>query len=297
MATERVADHQRAIAERNVDAILDAVEELLERRAHTTMSAVAKRAGVSRVTLYAHFATWEAVLEAAVTRAVDRTMAALRAAEPDEGPADEAADRMIAAAWQHLARFGAMAQAVAEQMSPEAVARTHHAAHHTIGALVERGQREGRFRTDLSAGWLVTACIALIHTCADEVRAGRIEDNDAVRILTATVRSIFTYPGQRTSALPLEGALHVLAGVLDLLADLTRPAADPLALAFSLKVRIAGGPAHILLGVALAHLETVPELVHETHGMSPPIGAAGTRCSRSYCSAAPHSASHSKGYA
>src|SRR5215467_9781254 len=127
VGAQRMADHQRAIAERNVDAILDAVEELLARHAHTTMSAVAKQAGVSRVTLYSHFATWEGLLEAAVARAVDR---------------------MVAAAWQHLASYGAMAQAVAEQMSPEAVARTHEAAHHTIGALVERGQREGRFRTD-----------------------------------------------------------------------------------------------------------------------------------------------------
>jgi len=46
-----MADHQRAIAQRNVDAILDAAEDLLARRAHTTMSAVAKQAGVSRVTL------------------------------------------------------------------------------------------------------------------------------------------------------------------------------------------------------------------------------------------------------
>jgi AcrR family transcriptional regulator len=193
-----MADHQRAIAERNVSAILDAVEELLARHAHMTMSAVAKQAGVSRVTLYAHFTTWESVLEAAVARAVDRTMAALLATEPDEGPADEAVDRMVAAAWQHLASYGAMAQAVAEQLSPEAVAKTHHAAHQSIGALVERGQREGCFRTDMPASWLVTACIALIHTYADEVRAGRLDDRDAVGILTATVRGLFTPPAERT---------------------------------------------------------------------------------------------------
>jgi TetR/AcrR family transcriptional regulator, mexCD-oprJ operon repressor len=198
MASPRPADHQRAIAARNVDAILDAAEELLARRAHTTMSAIAKQAGVSRVTLYAHFATWEAVLEAAVTRAVDRTMAALRAAEPEKGPADAAVDRMVAAAWQHLARYGAMAQAVGEQLSPEAVARTHRAAHQTIGTLVERGRREGCFRTDMPASWLVTACIALIHACADEVRADRIDDRDAAGILTASLRGLLTAPAEQT---------------------------------------------------------------------------------------------------
>jgi len=57
MAEHRAADYQRAIAERNVGAILDAAEELLEERAAASISAVAARAGVSRVTVYAHFPT------------------------------------------------------------------------------------------------------------------------------------------------------------------------------------------------------------------------------------------------
>lgn len=192
MAEHRAADYQRAIAERNVGAILDAAEELLEERAAASISAVAARAGVSRVTVYAHFPTWEALLEAAVERAVRRTMTALEATHPDDGPPVQALERMLTAAWQHLARYSAMAQAVAEQLSSQAVTRTHQAAHRTVGALLERGQADGSFRTDLPAAWLVTACIALIHACAQEVRAGRIGERDAARILTATVRDLFT---------------------------------------------------------------------------------------------------------
>jgi AcrR family transcriptional regulator len=192
MAEHRAADYQRAIAERNVGAILDAAEELLEERAAASISAVAARAGVSRVTVYAHFPTWEALLEAAVERTVRRTMTALEATHPDDGPPVQALERMLTAAWQHLARYGAVAQAVAEQLSSEAVTRTHQAAHRTVGALLERGQADGSFRTDLPAAWLVTACIALIHACAQEVRAGRIGERDAARILTATVRGLFT---------------------------------------------------------------------------------------------------------
>ncbi len=147
---------------------------------------------MSRVTVYAHFPTWQALLEAAVERAVQRTMAALQSVRPDDGPAPEALDRMIAAAWQHLASYQAMAAAVAEFLSPEAVTRTHRAAHHTIGTLVERGQADGCFRTDLPAGWLVTAAVALIHACSDQVRAGQIRPDDAIRILTASVRDLFT---------------------------------------------------------------------------------------------------------
>ena len=167
---------------------------MLERRGQASISAVAKQAGVSRVTVYAHFPTWEALLEAAVERAVRQTMTALQATSPEDGPAPEALERMLAAAWRHLARYQAMAQAVAEQLSPEAVTRTHQAAHQTIGALLRRGQADGSFRTDLPADWLITACIALIHACAAEVRAGRIGETEAEQSLARTVRDLFTGP-------------------------------------------------------------------------------------------------------
>jgi AcrR family transcriptional regulator len=196
VAAPKTSDYQRATAERNVAAILDAVENLLERRAQASISAVAAEAGVSRVTVYAHFPTGEALLEAAVERAVRQTMAALEGVGLDDGPPLQVLERMLAAAWRHLARYGAMAQAVAEQMSPEAIARTHQAAHRTIGALLARGQADGSFRTDLPAGWLVTSTIALIHACADEVRAGRIADDDAPRMLAVTVGDLFTGPAR-----------------------------------------------------------------------------------------------------
>jgi AcrR family transcriptional regulator len=193
MATARpLTSYQREVAERNVEAILDAAEELLQTQGYANISAIAVQARVSRVTVYAHFPTWEALLEAAVERAVRRTMAALESVHSEDGPPVEALDRMLAGAWQHLAGYGAMAAAVAELLSPEAVTRTHQAAHQTIGALLERGQAEGSFRTDLPAGWLVTACIALMHACSDQVRAGQIDERDAVRIITASVRDLFT---------------------------------------------------------------------------------------------------------
>jgi TetR/AcrR family transcriptional regulator, mexCD-oprJ operon repressor len=192
MPAQRTTAYQREVAERNVEAILDAAEELLQEQGHANISAVAAQAGVSRVTVYAHFPTWEALLEAAVERAVRRTVAALQSVRPDDGPPDQALDRMLAAAWQHLARYQAMAAAVAELLSPEAVTRTHQALHQIIGALLERGRADGSFRTDLPARWLVTASIALVHACSDGVRAGQIAEHDAVRILTTSLRDLLT---------------------------------------------------------------------------------------------------------
>jgi TetR/AcrR family transcriptional repressor of mexCD-oprJ operon len=192
MAAQRTTAYQREVAERNVEAILDAAEELLRQQGHANISAVAVQAGVSRVTVYAHFPTWEALLEAAVERAVRHSMAALAGARPDDGPAGEALERMIVASWQYLGRYEAIAKAVSELLTPEAVTRTHQAAFHTIGALLNRGQAEGTFRTDLPADWLMHASIALMHECNDGVRAGRIDPIDAQRIITTSIRDLFT---------------------------------------------------------------------------------------------------------
>jgi TetR/AcrR family transcriptional regulator, mexCD-oprJ operon repressor len=195
MAAQRTTAYQREVAERNVDAILDAAEDLLRQQGHANISAVAVQAGVSRVTVYAHFPTWEALLEAAVERAVKHTVAALAGARPDDGPADEALERMLAAGWHYLGRYEAMAKAVSELLTPGAVTRTHQAAFHTIGALLSRGQAEGTFRTDLPADWLIHASIALMHECSDGVRSGLIDPADAPRIITTSIRDLFTGTG------------------------------------------------------------------------------------------------------
>jgi AcrR family transcriptional regulator len=188
--TEARGDHRRLTAERNVDAIIDAAHALLERGAPSNISAVAREAGVSRVTVYAHFPTREALLEAVVERTVRRATRALDAAAPEEGPPAEALERVLAAAWGELDSNRAIARATAEGLGSAAVARSHEAAHRPIRELVERGRREGAFRADLPAGWLVTSCFALIHACGDEVRAGGLDRDEALAILTTTVRDV-----------------------------------------------------------------------------------------------------------
>jgi len=186
-------DHRRATAERNVQAILDAAEDLLDQRGQPRVSAVATEAGVSRVTVYAHFPTSEALLEAVVRRAVGRSTVALEEARPDQGPPPEALERVLTAGWQELDRYGAVAEAAATQLSPDALTRTHQSAHERVRELVERGQADGSFRTDLPAAWLVASCFALIHACAGEVRAGRIDPARGLDVLTATVRDLVAH--------------------------------------------------------------------------------------------------------
>ena len=63
--------------------------------------------------------------------------APLDAAEPRRG---EALERVIAAGWRELDRNATIAQAAAEQLSPETLTRTHEAAHQRVRELVDRGR-------------------------------------------------------------------------------------------------------------------------------------------------------------
>jgi AcrR family transcriptional regulator len=190
-ATPGATDHRRAVAERNVTAILDAAEALIERRVQPSVSAVASEAKVSRVTVYAHFATRRELLEAVVERAVGRTADVLREVEPQHGSPVAALDRLLGVGWRELERNRAIARVATEQLSPAAIARTHEAVHRTIRELAERGAAQGAFRTGLPADWLATSCLALMHACGDDVRAGAIQPDDALPTLTATMHALF----------------------------------------------------------------------------------------------------------
>ena len=192
MTSQASTDPRRQTAERNVQAILDAAGELLERRQTVTIAAVAKQARVSRVTVYAHFQTWEALLEAVVRRAVERCAVVLDAADLGSGPPLDALDRMLATGWQTLARDSATTNAAVTYLSSDAMRRSHASVQHQFAELLDRGRIDGSFRTDLPKSWLVTGTFALIHACADEVRAGRLDPAQAESVIITTIRGLVT---------------------------------------------------------------------------------------------------------
>ena len=182
---------RRAIAERNVEAILDAAERLLERRAQPSISAVAAEAGVSRPTVYAHFEDRQRLLEALVERAVRRATAALESSDPERGPAMEALQRLVASSWREIGHNEDIGRTAAAELSAEAMRRAHETARAVLARLVERGRREKAFRTDVPPAWLVTSALALIHAAAEAVREGELEPDSALEVLSASVLSLF----------------------------------------------------------------------------------------------------------
>jgi AcrR family transcriptional regulator len=186
-----VGDPRRLTAERNLAAILDAAQRLLQHGDGPSISAVAAEAGVSRPTVYAHFADRHSLLKALVRRTVEEAMRAIRSAEPGRGAAPEALQRLIAASWREIAGHEEIARAAAAELSAHEMRTAHESARDAILELIDRGRREGAFRSDVPAGWLVTASIALIHATAEEVGAGQIDADAAMQLLSRTIADLF----------------------------------------------------------------------------------------------------------
>ncbi|MDQ3759631.1 MAG: TetR/AcrR family transcriptional regulator [Actinomycetota bacterium] len=188
---EQITDHRRAVAERNVEAILDAAEGILARHQPATISTVAEEAGVSRVTVYAHFSDRKQLLAAVVERAVGRWIQATERIDTTRGPADEALRRVLEAGWQEISRSSGIAAAAAAELDPSAMRASHDMGQRVIRRLVARGRKEKAFRTDVPAHWLVSAFFALIHAAHAEVSDGRLKPKTARDALLKSVPDLF----------------------------------------------------------------------------------------------------------
>jgi AcrR family transcriptional regulator len=174
------------------ERILDAVERLLNRGEPLSIVALAKEAGVSRPTVYAHFESVGAAVEAAVERTVERSRAAFAAAEPDRGPADEALSRLVAASWGQLIGHEGLVSRAREHVSPGAQHRTHGALNAPLEALIERGRADGTFRTDVPADWLATVYLSLIHGAADHAAAHDLARDEALALATRSIGELYS---------------------------------------------------------------------------------------------------------
>ncbi|MEV0530984.1 TetR/AcrR family transcriptional regulator [Kitasatospora sp. NPDC050463] len=190
---------RRADAERSINAILDAAAVGFGRSPDTTMAEIARAAGVGRVTLYGHFNSREAVLDALLERTLAEIDSALDAADPETGPAADALVRFLATPWL-LDRFRGLYAAAVRHLGPDHVRSRHEPVFHRLEQLISRGQHEGSFRTDLPRPWLITTIYALVHALISEVEEGNLPSGQAVDVLTRTLLGLLApYPGQERS--------------------------------------------------------------------------------------------------
>jgi AcrR family transcriptional regulator len=177
---------RRADAERSIARILDAAVDALSSEPDASMAEIARRAGVVRATIYVHFPTREALLEAVTERAMTEVAHVIDAAEPARGDAGEALARVVESTWRTLGRYHGLV-AINTQLPHAELHAKHESVLAALEPLIERGQTDGSFRADVPAAWHLAMLIALIHAASAELQAGRVAEQDAEAALIATV--------------------------------------------------------------------------------------------------------------
>jgi TetR/AcrR family transcriptional regulator, mexCD-oprJ operon repressor len=184
---------RRADAEQNTARILDAAVACLCRSPSASVGEIARAAGVGRVTVYGHFPSREALVEATLVRALERGEAVLSGLDLGGDPG-EALRRLVESSWRLIADAGAVLEAAQAALPPGRIRELHAKPARRAEELIRRGQADGAFRADLPATWLVSVLYHVLKGAAAEIAAGRLDPPDAPRFIVATVLAAFAPP-------------------------------------------------------------------------------------------------------
>jgi AcrR family transcriptional regulator len=177
---------RRADAERNIASIVNAALDALASDPDASMAEIARRAGVVRATIYMHFPTREALLDAVMEHAVAQVADATASAEPSRGEPEEALERVLGATWHKLSDFHALLAINTGRLSAKELHRRHQPVMTQFLPLIERGQEKGVFRSDLPVSWHLAMIRAIAHAASAEVRSGRISEADVEPAMLST---------------------------------------------------------------------------------------------------------------
>lgn len=186
----RTGGPRRADAVRNREAIVSAAVQVLTHKPDAGLAEVARASGLTRTTVYAHFATREELLEELAGRALAETVRSLDVAQPETGPADEALVRVLRSSWQQVGSQARLIDMIGQALGPRA-AELHAPVRERLLTLIRRGRRDGTFRRDLPERWLLTTYFTLVHAAGHEVAVNNATDAEAEKALAALLLGAF----------------------------------------------------------------------------------------------------------
>jgi TetR/AcrR family transcriptional repressor of mexCD-oprJ operon len=179
----------RSDATRNREAILRAALSTLSESPRASMEDIAVASGVSRGTLYSHFSTRQALIEAVLRREVQDGNTTLTGLDPALSPED-AVTTLVATSWRVLSDMAGLWAAAGGELSPWELRRLRQEPADRIRALLMRGRRDGAFRTDQNVAWQMECIYAIARAGAS---LSRLEDptcTDPADAIAATVRAV-----------------------------------------------------------------------------------------------------------
>jgi TetR/AcrR family transcriptional regulator, mexCD-oprJ operon repressor len=185
---------RRADAERNKIKILDAATACLCRSTTASMAEIAQAAGVGRVTVYGHFPSREALIEATLARLLERGEAVLAGLDLSGDPR-QALATLIESSWRLIADASTVLQAAQAVLAPGRIRELHAKPAQRVQELIRRGQADGAFRTDLPTSWLVSVLHHLLKGAAADISGGRLDPADAPHLIVTTVLAAYATPG------------------------------------------------------------------------------------------------------
>jgi TetR/AcrR family transcriptional repressor of mexCD-oprJ operon len=182
MAHSAARSARRADARQNAEKIVQAAVACLGRRPDASMNDIAHEAGVGRVTLYGHFASREALVEAALIRLLAQADEVLGAIDLDGDPR-HALRALIESGWLLIAQSASVVQAAFAALAPGRVHDLHAKLAQRVHDLIRRGQAEGVFRADFTADLLASVLHHIVHGAAIDVATGRLGPSDAPHLV------------------------------------------------------------------------------------------------------------------
>lgn len=177
---------QRRNARSNRARILATARQELGRNPDVTLEELARAAGVVRRTLFGHFPGRQALLEALADEAAEALGAVLESGVRPEEPAERALAHFVFSFWPVGDRYRLLLTLARRDLGVDRVSEILAPARAAATAILERGQRDGVFHTQLPAPVLSAGLEAMTVALLEEVNSGALED-DGTHTAVATL--------------------------------------------------------------------------------------------------------------
>ncbi|MFD8006753.1 TetR/AcrR family transcriptional regulator [Streptomyces mirabilis] len=189
MISPRVTGGERRQTQLTRARILEAARQQLGRDPDSSLSDIAEAAGVVRRTVYDHFAGRSALIEGLVTDAAEALRRALAAVTIHDPDAATAMARFVLALWPVGDRYRMLLRFAPQDLGAERVNEVLAPARDMAASIIERGQRQGVFRTSVPPGPLSLALEGHLLALLECVNAGTWRD-DGTRTATAALIAV-----------------------------------------------------------------------------------------------------------